>query len=94
MNPMMNLIQERATFGAKWLDDMVEYWEEEIDPNELDMSAKDKCVLSHLYGDYKTGTALLGIDEIPSIVFGFHEDDPDLQRMLTEAWLEEVYKRI
>lgn len=74
-----------AAGGASFLDERApEGWYNIVDPDRLDQSDADECVLGQVYGYYDDGVEELGIGYGRSAFDG---------RVSTAAWVEEIEKR-
>jgi hypothetical protein len=70
--------------GAALLDERLPGWRDHIDPNSLDLSGCEECILGQLFGDYSKGVELLGIKSPGK--YGFIQRGRTTYGRLTDAW--------
>ena len=80
---------DRVHRGAALLDTKCPDWRGKIDPNDSD---EVKCILTSLFGDFRTGVTRLQIDAEGAIEYGFKLSpfmavSGSFEKALREAWV-------
>jgi hypothetical protein len=89
-------IRERVERGAKFLDEQMPEWIDEIDLNTLALRSPCRCVLGQLFGDYSEGVDALDLDFPDEEDRGFHiafDETRSRWEELTEAWKSLILAR-
>lgn len=86
-------MKERVQKGASFLDEHEPDWAEKINPDNLDMSSTNLCVIGQTFGSWSPALKSLNIDEQEygfDLMYGDHGED---WKTLDALWLKEVKKR-
>lgn len=95
-----DLYAERASRGARLLDEETPDWFAKIKIAHLCMRNEEKCVLAQVYGSYSFGLNVLNIEPLADdyVLYGFDVSVNIFQadshyKVLDDVWIEEVNKR-
>lgn len=87
------LLRHQIKQGAFFLDTHFPNWELKINPNTIDLSHAELCVLGQIYGNYWDGLKKLGINSEISDILGLAapiHKSPKLDKM----WKKLIIKKL
>lgn len=95
---MKSIFDRRAARGAKFMDQVLPGWFNEVDSPRLDIDSGQDCVWGQIYGHYTVGCKQHGIlDGGLRVRYGFVDGVGGLffpvGLLLTRAWRREIEKR-
>lgn len=88
----MSKYDEPVARGVALLDTEVHNWREAIDCGALDLGDCNRCVLGHVFGDYESGLAELGLSEEEAIEYGF--DVGSARDHRSYSWLTKKWRKV
>ena len=105
----IDLLRERVSGGAEFLDEVDPGWAASIDPSTLDLTGCDECILGQRFGGFREGMDKLGLTLSVTRVLGLNYDprpagwqgplpgsreaERDEADQLRTFWLEEIRER-
>src|SRR4051794_6042993 len=103
----LSKLRRRVRRGARLLDEKVPDWPSRIDPELLDMSSPNSCIVGQTFASsensYNVGLTQLGLDAVNDgdVVHGFEHGHGitshtvgEEYSVLAELWLEEAKDRL
>lgn len=105
-----DLLRQRVSAGAEFLDGIYDEWADTIDVSTLDLTGCTECVLGQLFGGFREGMERLGLSLSVTRVLGFNYDprpagwqgplpgsreaEREEAERLRTFWLEEIAERV
>lgn len=78
--------EQRVDLGSHFLTAALGQWRGSIDPESLELSINEDCILGQLFGDYHEGRYQLGLSREQAAMLGFEDDDVDIMDLLDAEW--------